>query len=152
MASSSWTNHLTIVNNTQIRWTHCIKVLIIFVWYENDLSIPLVGSEEFPNVFLALTSLMKTDHSNKIIERSSFCAKRSWSWILKQELFDTSACILSWKLSFRLFITWREENYCLVIIDLMFLAPFWPNIIDTLLEFACKISIAGFYTVSIFAN
>ena len=70
MASSSGADHLTVVNNTEVRCAHSAQVLVVLTINKDDLTQPFALAHILFNVLFAGRTCMCADHSHEVIERS----------------------------------------------------------------------------------
>jgi hypothetical protein len=53
-------------------------MLVVLVGNKNNFAVPFVCSQMFANILFTLTSAVKTDNGDEVVEGTGFSTKRSW--------------------------------------------------------------------------
>ena len=69
-------NHLTVVDNTEVRCAHRVQMLIPFVVDKDDLSLPVTLTHVLLDVLLASGAHMRADHRHEVVEGAGLWGER----------------------------------------------------------------------------
>jgi len=149
MACCRTTYHLSVVDYSNIRGTHCIKMSIFFIRDKDNFSVPFIVFDKVTDVLFPFTSIVQTYHCHKVFKRLRFSWKRSWSRIFKQELLYSFSHIFTGKFSFIFFVSWSKEDDMSIICNLILFSPLLSNCFNTFLQVWLEESFACVQRVSI---
>jgi len=139
VAGNSRASHLSVVHNSHVGGAHGIEVLIVNVRDKDDLSSPGVLSHVFTDISLSLTSSLKTDNSDKVVDRAGLSAKTSRSRVFQKEFLNTLSYIISTEFSFDSLISRSVEDDLSSIRNSMFFSEVKSDVLNSFLEISSEV-------------